>query len=99
MTVYVFANSPALTYVKKHKITYRTMKVLTVPKDLTSLSESVFNGSGCEAVIIQEGCKTIGHHAFANCPDLVYVRIPASVTSRAGDAFYNSGKPYLDILK
>ena len=39
-----------------------------------------------------DGCTTIGPRAFADCRNLVYVYIPASVTSIAEDAFEGCGE-------
>ncbi len=50
------------------------------------IEEEAFAGAAFEAVIIPEGCTSIDSRAFADCPNLVYVRIPASVTSVAEDA-------------
>ena len=38
-------------------------------------------------VIINDGCHTIENHAFADCPKLVRITIPASVTTINGDPF------------
>ena len=43
-------------------------------------------GLACEAIIIPDGCISIGAKAFANCKKLVYLQIPASVKSIAEDA-------------
>ena len=63
----------------------------TLPAGLTSIEDEAFMGAGFERVIIPDGCRSIGHLAFANCSRLVYIRIPASVTEIAEDAFDGCG--------
>ena len=63
------------------------LQVLQLPAGLNVIEEEAFEGLACEAVIIPDGCTAIGSRAFANCTGLVYVRIPANVTSLAADAF------------
>ena len=43
-----------------------------------------------QAVIIPDGCQSIGAGAFRNCEDMSLAIIPASVTSIADDAFENT---------
>ena len=52
----------------------------------------------CQAVIIPDGCTSIGSRAFADCKNLLYVRIPASVTYIAGDAFEGCEQAVIDRL-
>ena len=61
--------------------------VLRLPADLKSVDQEAFSGSGAVFVIIPDGCQAIDSRAFANCRNLLGIRIPASVTSIAGDAF------------
>ena len=65
----------------------QTLSVLRLPVNIQVIEEEAFEHGAFEAVIISEGCTVIGSRAFANCTNLVYVRIPASVTSIADDAF------------
>ena len=53
---------------------------------MTEIEAEAFSGIAAEAVIIPEGCLTIGSKAFADCPNLKYAQIPAN-TSYAEDAF------------
>lgn len=64
-----------------------TLSVLRLPANLTVIEEEAFTGLSCQAVILPEGCTTIGSGAFASCTELLYVLIPESVTSIASDAF------------
>jgi len=46
---------------------------------------------GCNGSFVPNGVKTIGLYAFADCPGLVKLDIPESVTSIKARAFYNCG--------
>ena len=91
----VFADSYAHTFAEDYNFPYQLIRLLTLPAGLRSIGSEAFRGSACEAVIIPDGCTSIGSRAFAYCPDLLYVRIPSSVRSIAADAFEGSGA-YLD---
>ena len=69
---------------------YRTKidktNTLILPK-VTEIGAEAFIGVSCKEVIIPEGCKIIGNHAFMNCVDLEYIKIPSSVISLPDDAF------------
>ena len=47
-------------------------------------------GSSLNGVIIPDGCTSICSRAFADCTALAAVKIPASVTEIAADAFEGS---------
>ena len=64
-----------------------SMSLLALPAQLTTIEEEAFAELPCEGVIIPDGCTTIGQRAFADCDHLIYIRIPASVTDIAEDAF------------
>ena len=65
----------------------RNMKVLYLPKGVTAIEDEAFGGVSCQAVIIPEGCETIGESAFAGCENLIYVLIPSSVEDYPENAF------------
>lgn len=75
----------------------KDMKVLRLPSRLTVISEEAFAGVDCEAVIILEGCTTIGSKAFANCSKLKYVYVPSTVTNIADDAFDQCPNVIIDL--
>jgi hypothetical protein len=60
----------------------------TLPDDLTHIEAEAFSGAKMTVVYIPDGVKSIGSRAFANCTGLTQIRIPASVTVIAEDAFY-----------
>ena len=72
------------------------MKFLDLPADLETVEAETFEGGAFEAVLIPDGCTAIGSRAFADCKNLVYVRIPASVTTVADDAFSGSDQAHLE---
>lgn len=72
------------------------LKTMFLPDGLTSIYEEAFSGTSCDAVIIPDGCSSIGKRAFADCKHLLYVYLPASVTSIASDAFEGCGDVYFD---
>ena len=73
-----------------------TLNVLDLPDDLETIESEAFAGANCEAVLVPDGCTTIGSKAFANCEDLFYVLIPESVTNIAEDAFEGSPQVIID---
>ena len=68
----------------------RDLDVLYLPEQLRSIDVEAFQGLACQAVIVPEGCEAISARAFADCPDLLYIRIPASVTQIDPTAFEGS---------
>lgn len=74
------------------------IRLKTLPAGLTQIEAEAFAGTAFEAVEIPDGCESIGNKAFANCQNLMYVRIPASVTSVAANAFAGSGQAIIDRI-
>lgn len=64
----------------------KDMSVIRLPSMLEAIEEEAFEGLACEAIIVPNGCTSIGSHAFRNCKNLKYIRIPAGVEI-ASDAF------------
>lgn len=67
------------------------LSLLKLPENLRSIEAEAFMGGAFEGVIIPDGCRSIGARAFAGCDKLVYIFIPASVTTIAEDAFEGCG--------
>ncbi len=63
------------------------LSVLYLPDALETIEAEALSNLDCEAIIIPEGCTTIGEMAFSNCKNLLYVNIPTTVTSIGYDAF------------
>ena len=60
---------------------------LTLPESTQVIEQEAFMATDVACVIINDGCHTIENHAFADCPKLVRITIPASVTTINGDPF------------
>ncbi len=65
--------------------------VLTLPASLKAIEEQAFEASGANRIIVPSGCESIGSQAFARCPELTDLEVPASVTSIAGDILEGCG--------
>lgn len=52
------------------------MNVLRLPSQLTVIEDGAFTGLDCQAVIIPDGCRSIGAYAFSGCDNLIYIRVP-----------------------
>ncbi|MBQ9951707.1 MAG: leucine-rich repeat protein [Clostridia bacterium] len=63
---------------------------LTLPKAVREIAAESFLGCAAEEIVLPAGTKTIGSRAFADSAALSVIRIPASVTSIAADAFNGS---------
>ncbi|MBR4459043.1 MAG: leucine-rich repeat protein [Clostridia bacterium] len=61
--------------------------LILLPAELTEIDVEAFSGMGCRAVILPEGCLSVGSKAFSGCSKLIYVYIPSSVKNIADDAF------------
>ena len=59
----------------------------TLPAGLTRIEAEAFSGAKMTVVYIPDKVTSLGSKAFANCAGLTQIRIPASVTSIAEDAF------------
>ena len=64
------------------------MTNITIPKGVTSIESSAFEGcSSLTNITIPEGVTKIGWYAFEGCSSLTSVVIPNGVTSIGGSAF------------
>ena len=63
------------------------MDVLYLPESIKDIDSEAFSECLCEAVIIPDGCESVGDNAFRNCTNLIYVKIPSSVISIGENAF------------
>ena len=62
------------------------MSLLRLPGTLKAIEDEAFAHLACEAVIVPEGCASIGNYAFRDCGNLRYIRVPAGAET-ASDAF------------
>ena len=68
-------------------IALKEMSVMRLPSMLKTIEDDAFLNLACQAIIIPEGCTTIGENAFAGCVNLLYIRIPSTVKSYPASAF------------
>ena len=80
-----------------------TVKNVTIPKSVTSVSYASFAGAtALEKVVLRQGVKSIDRDAFLSCKNLKEITIPKSVTDfyRSSIGYYCSGdKIYLKLPK
>lgn len=57
----------------------RNMSLLHLPNSIKRIYEEAFDGTDSEAVIFPDSCSDIGKHAFSNCKNLLYVKVPANI--------------------
>jgi len=72
---------------------------MKLPAQLKTIEEEAFSGIIAQAIIIPNGCTTIRDTAFADCPNLLYVWIPKSVTNISEHAFDGCNKVIVDYEK
>ena len=60
---------------------------LSLPASLTAIEAEGFAGGAFRFVKLPEGVVSIGPRAFASCPNLRHILIPATITDIAPDAF------------
>ena len=82
----------SLTIEVKAKRDVLTNPDLSLPAALQTIEEEAFVGVPAAYIKLQEGLKSIGSHAFADCVELVQIYIPTSVVFISEDAFEGSGK-------
>ena len=63
-----------------------TMRVLSLPAQVTVIEAEAFMHLPVQVVLLPSTCTSIGSRAFADCTALVYVRLPEDATV-ADDAF------------
>ena len=70
---------------------------LWIPDNTKHIEDNAFEGIAAEYIRLPDGCKSIGHQAFANNKNLRNVLLPASVTTIAVDAFQGCDLDHLYI--
>ena len=65
---------------------------LVLPAALTEIGEEAFAGGAFSFVKLPEGTQVIGSRAFADCPSLACIYIPATVRSIDASAFGDASK-------
>ena len=81
--IYINDGNESLTNAKLHIL---SMPDLILPAALT-LIEEAFMGTPFTYIKLSENTVSVGPNAFANCPNLLYVEIPAQTTQIDAQAF------------
>ncbi len=77
-----------LYYAKNLYLNGELVKEVTIPEDVTDLSDLAFAGcTSLEKIILPEGLVVIGEEAFKNCTSLKEINIPSTVKAVQGYAF------------
>ena len=69
-------------------VCYGLVPDFILPASLTSIGRAAFMGGAFTFVKLPENAVSIGARAFADCPNLAYIYIPADTTDISADAFY-----------
>ena len=64
-----------------------SFETLFLPNNLVTIEDSAFEGIAAQYIIIPDGTKSIGTKAFANCKNLLQIKIPSTVTRINEDSF------------
>ena len=75
---------------------YAALDTLHLPDSILEVGAEALRDTDACAVVVPEGCRTIGSHAFAGLKDLYRVELPNSLTSLPDDAF--SGCPQVTLV-
>lgn len=59
-----------------------------IPEGVTAIKQNVFEYCKIKRVFLPEGLKEIGDHGFADCSNLEYINIPASVNKVGQHVFF-----------
>lgn len=93
LTISCYAGTTAHLYAKANAIPYTLLDTalptadFTTPAMLRTIEAEAFSGVPARVVRLAATTTAIGSRAFANCPNLVCVYIPAGCTNIATDAF------------
>ena len=63
------------------------MTTLTLPAGLVTLESAALEGVAAQRIVLPAGLRRIESRAFAACPNLVYINLPAEIETIAADAF------------
>ena len=83
-----YEGASPLHYAKNLYLNGELVKEVTVPEDITDLSDHAFAGcTSLEKITLPQGLVVIGEGAFMGCTSLKSIRIPSTVKAVQGYAF------------
>ena len=74
-----------------HVVGQGNAPTIKLPADTRVIETEAFLGTDSVYIVINDGCTIIEDRAFANCPNLLAVSIPSSVTTINGNPFAGCG--------
>lgn len=83
----------------KNRIDLAGMTVLKLPDSLNTIEPEAFAGTAAEVIILPDGCTSVGSKAFADCDNLVYVFVPASLEGKLPDDVFDGCENVQIIVK
>ena len=87
---------PAWEAIREDIPALKDLALLTLPAQLKTVEAEACMGLPCEGIIVPDGCARIDSRAFADCQNLIYLRMPATVTDIAADAFEGCERVRID---
>lgn len=92
--------SNPLSYAHKLYLNGQQIKSLSIPSNVSSVSNYAFLGcSSLTSITIPNSVTSIGDRAFAGCSGVTSITIPSSVTSIGSSAFYNIKEVKIENVK
>lgn len=83
----------------KNRIDLTGMTILKLPDSLNTIEPEAFAGTAAEVIILPDGCTSVGSKAFADCDNLVYVFVPASLEGKLPDDVFDGCEGVQIIVK
>ena len=68
------------------------LKTVYLPEDIETIEDRAFSGSGITSMVINEGVKSIGYYAFAECNNLSELTIGRGLEYIYSSAFQSCGQ-------
>ena len=88
-STYVNYNQYEITAVYPDRPTVMTNPDMVLPASMTVIGDEAFSGIAASRIKLGEKVTSIGNLAFADCPNLKEIYIPATTTTISSNAFNN----------